>query len=152
MDGLTPKRLKTVITYGTFDLFHIGHLRLLKRAKSMGDRLIVGLSSDKFNEIKGKRSVIPYEQRKEILLGCKYVDDVFPEDNWEQKPDDIRRKGADIFVMGIDWAGKFDDLPCAVAYLPRTENISTTDLKNKLLTYGQTNSTPEPQGHREGSR
>ena len=134
--------MRTVITYGTFDMFHIGHLRLLRRAKQMGDKLLVGLSTDEFNKRKGKKSVIPYEQRKEILLSCRYVDGVFPEEGWEQKLKDIKELGANVFVMGMDWAGHFDDLPCVVAYLPRTEDISTTDLKNKLA-YGQSNSTPK---------
>ena len=125
---------KIVITYGTFDLFHIGHVRLLKRLRNLGDKLIVGLSSDEFNAIKGKKSFFSYEERKEILLSCKYVDDVFPEYNWEQKSSDIKKYNADIFGMGNDWAGKFDDLAeiCEVVYLDRTEDISTTEIKNNL--------------------
>lgn len=125
---------KIVITYGTFDLFHIGHVRLLKRLRNLGDKLIVGLSSDEFNAIKGKKSFFSYEERKEILLSCKYVDDVFPEYNWEQKVLDIKKYNASIFGMGNDWFGKFDNLNkyCKVIYLDRTEDISTTDIKNNL--------------------
>lgn len=124
----------TVITYGTFDLFHIGHVRLLKRLRALGDKLIVGLSSDEFNAIKGKKSFFSYEERKEILLSCKYVDEVFPEYNWEQKIDDVQKYQADIFGMGNDWVGKFDELNayCKVVYLERTEDISTTEIKNNL--------------------
>lgn len=123
-----------VITYGTFDLFHIGHVRLLKRLRALGDKLIVGLSSDEFNAIKGKKSFFSYEERKEILLSCKYVDEVFPEYNWEQKIDDVQKYQADIFGMGNDWVGKFDELNayCKVVYLERTEDISTTEIKNNL--------------------
>jgi glycerol-3-phosphate cytidylyltransferase len=123
--------MKTVITYGTFDLFHVGHVRLLKRLADLGDRLIVGCSTDAFNATKGKKTAMPYEQRVELLRACRYVDDVFPEQNWEQKRHDIERTGADIFAMGDDWAGRFDDLIdiCEVVYLPRTSGISSTDLK-----------------------
>lgn len=123
--------MKTVITYGTFDLFHMGHVRLLKRLRTLGDRLIVGCSTDEFNAIKGKKALITYEQRVEILQSCRYVDDVFPEHHWDQKPDDIRRFGVDIFAMGDDWVGKFDFLSdlCEVVYLPRTESISSTEIR-----------------------
>ena len=126
--------MTTVVTYGTFDLFHIGHVRLLKRLHSLGDRLVVGLSSDEFNTVKGKNVVIPYEDRKEILLSCRYVDDVFQENCWEQKRDDLEREGADIFAMGDDWIGKFDDLQdiVKVVYLPRTQDVSTTELKTVI--------------------
>ena len=128
--------MKTVLTYGTFDLFHIGHVRLLKRLRSLGDRLVVGLSTDSFNELKGKKVIIPFEHRREILLSCQYVDDVFEENTWEQKRDDIVRERADIFAIGDDWAGKFDDLEdiVQVLYLPRTKDISTTELKSVLRT------------------
>lgn len=124
----------TVITYGTFDLFHFGHVRLLKRLKSLGDRLIVGCSTDEFNAIKGKRTVIPYDQRLEVLASCRYVDDVFPEENWDQKRSDVIAHGATIFAMGDDWAGHFDALQdiVQVIYLPRTEDISTTDVKRTV--------------------
>ena len=126
--------MKTVITYGTFDLFHVGHIRLLKRLKDMGGKLIVGISSDEFNSTKGKQSFYSYEERAEIVLSCKYVDQVFPEDDWDQKRGDILKYNASIFAMGNDWQGKFDDLAkvCEVVYLPRTEYISTTSIKEKL--------------------
>lgn len=121
-----------VITYGTFDLFHLGHLRILQRAKELGDYLIVAVSTDEFNRTKGKSCTYPYEQRAEILKAIKYVDEVIPEKNWEQKVDDIKHNGVDIFVMGDDWQGKFDFLEeyCKVVYLPRTEGISSTEIKN----------------------
>lgn len=120
-----------IITYGTYDLFHYGHLQLLKRAKEFGDYLIVGVSTDEFNLIKGKKCVQSYEQRVEILRAIRYVDEVIPENNWEQKVDDILNHNVDIFVMGNDWKGKFDYLGkyCKVLYLKRTVNISTTALK-----------------------
>lgn len=124
--------MKKVITYGTFDLLHYGHVQLLKRAKMLGDHLTVVLSSDEFNALKGKKSVFNYEQRKELLGAIKYVDLILKEDSWEQKRSDIVNNNIDIFVMGDDWKGKFDDLPCEVVYLPRTEIISTTLLKNVI--------------------
>jgi len=128
---------KTVITYGTFDLFHVGHVRLLRRLSGLGDRVVVGCSTDEFNRIKNKKCVMPYAERSEILLSCKYVHDVFPESNWDQKVDDIRNFNADIFAMGDDWAGKFDELReyCDVVYLDRTEGISTTSLKLSAGSY-----------------
>jgi len=131
---LVSNAMTTVVTYGTFDLFHIGHVRLLKRLHSLGDRLVVGLSSDEFNTIKGKKVVIPYEDRKEILLSCRYVDSIFQENCWEQKREDLQREGADIFAMGDDWIGKFDDLQdiVKVVYLPRTRDVSTTELKTVI--------------------
>ena len=126
--------MSTIVTYGTFDLYHVGHVRLLKRLKALGDRLVVGLSTDEFNLVKGKKVVIPYKDRREILLSCKYVDDVFEEHSWEQKREDLIREKADVFAIGDDWAGKFDDLEdlVNVIYLPRTKDISTTDLKTVL--------------------
>lgn len=126
--------MKVVITYGTFDLYHVGHIRLLKRLSEQGDKLIVGISSDEFNLSKGKKSFFSYEERAEIVQSCRYVDEVFPENCWEQKIDDIKKYNADIFAMGDDWEGKFDFLAdtCQVVYLPRTEDISTTDIKTKL--------------------
>lgn len=126
--------MKTVITYGTFDLFHVGHVRLLKRLSGLGDRLVVGISSDEFNEIKGKSSFFSYEERAEIVASCKYVDEVFPEHHWEQKIDDVKKYSATLFAMGDDWQGKFDFLQpyCEVVYLPRTEDISTTSIKSQL--------------------
>ena len=125
---------KTVLTYGTFDMFHIGHLKLLERLASLGNKLIVAVSSDEFNLVKGKKTIIPYEQRAAIVESIKYVDFVIPEYNWEQKIDDIKKYNVDIFSMGHDWEGKFDELKeyCEVVYLPRTEGISTTDLKKAL--------------------
>ncbi len=128
---------RTVITYGTFDMFHIGHLNLLKRLKNMGDNLIVAVSTDEFNEIKGKKTVIPYEQRALIVESIKYVDKVIPENNWDQKIDDIKTYNIDIFSMGNDWVGKFDFLKeyCEVVYLERTMGISTTQLKKSLNSF-----------------
>jgi len=126
--------MKTIITYGTFDILHVGHINLLRRARALGDRLVVGLSTDEFNQGKHKSSLLNYENRKAVLEAIRWVDEVFPESNWEQKVDDIRRYGADIFVMGHDWEGKFDFLSehCQVHYLPRTEAISTTEIKKSL--------------------
>jgi glycerol-3-phosphate cytidylyltransferase len=123
--------MKKIITYGTFDLLHIGHINLLKRSKQLGDYLIVGLSSDEFNAMKDKKSIHTYEERKMILEALKYVDEVIEEKSWEQKIYDIEKYNADIFVMGNDWEGKFDYLKefCEVKYLPRTEGISTTYIK-----------------------
>ena len=126
-----------VITYGTYDLFHVGHLRLLQRAKVLageGGKLIVGVSTDRFNwEEKHKRSAIPYEQRAEIVAALKCVDEVIPEDDWDMKRDIIEKK-IDIFCMGSDWEGKFDFLKevCRVVYFPRTEGISSTELKAEI--------------------
>lgn len=126
--------MKTVLTYGTFDLLHVGHIRLLQRAKELGDYLIVGLSTDEFNLVKHKSAFIPYEQRKEILEAIKFVDLVIPEENWEQKIADLQKHQVDIFVMGDDWLGEFNFLQerCDVVYLPRTQDISSTDLKGQL--------------------
>lgn len=125
---------KIILTYGTFDLLHKGHIRLLKRAKALGDYLIVAISTDEFNAIKGKKSYFNYEDRKEILEAIKYVDEVIPETEWEQKISDVREYDVDIFVMGDDWTGKFDFLKeyCEVIYLPRTEGISATKIKSDL--------------------
>jgi glycerol-3-phosphate cytidylyltransferase len=124
-----------ILTYGTFDLFHIGHLNLLKNLRALGDRLVVGVSSDEFNAIKGKKTVIPYTQRADIVSAVKYVDAVFPECSWDQKRADIASMQATVFAMGDDWVGKFDDLRdlCEVVYLPRTKDISTTDIKTSLI-------------------
>lgn len=126
--------MKRVLTYGTYDLLHYGHLNILKRARELGDYLVVGLSSDEFNESKAKKSVLPYEQRKEFLENIKYVDMVIKEDNWEQKIDDIKKYNIDVFVIGDDWKGKFDYLKeyCEVIYLERTKSISTTEIKKIL--------------------
>lgn len=127
--------MKRVITYGTYDLLHIGHIKLLKRAKALGDYLVVGLSNDEFNAIKNKDCFLPYEQRKAVLEAIRYVDKVIPEENWEQKVKDIKKNKIDVFVMGSDWKGKFDELKkyCEVVYLKRTEHISTTLLKTNIL-------------------
>lgn len=127
--------MKKVITYGTFDLIHHGHINILKRAKENGDYLIVGLSSDEFNAIKGKAAYHSYEERKLILEAIKYVDEVIPEHNWGQKVTDIISNNVDLFVMGSDWEGKFDELMdyCDVLYLPRTEGISTSKIKADLF-------------------
>jgi glycerol-3-phosphate cytidylyltransferase len=127
--------MKTVITYGTFDLFHVGHLNLLRRAKELGDYLIVAVSSDHFNwEEKQKKCEIPDKDRMAIVEAIKYVDKVIPEDSWEQKIEDVKKYNVDVFVMGDDWKGKFDFLKdyCEVVYLPRTEGISSTQLKEDL--------------------
>lgn len=115
-------------------MFHIGHLNLLKRAKALGDYLIVAVSSDEFNAIKGKKTIIPFDQRVEIVRNIKCVDEVIREDSWDQKINDIKEHDVDVFVMGDDWKGKFDFLRkyCDVIYLPRTKNISTTLLKNDI--------------------
>lgn len=129
--------MANVITYGTYDLFHVGHLRLLERAKKLageGGKLIVGVSTDRFNWVeKHKKSAIPYEQRAEIVAALKCVDLVIPEDDWDMKRD-ILQHHVDIFTMGGDWEGKFDQLNevCKVVYLPRTEGISSTELKSGI--------------------
>ena len=132
--NITDGKFKTVLTYGTFDLLHYGHLEILKRASLLGNKLIVGVSTDKFNEIKGKTCVLPYQKRKELLDSLDYVDKVIPENNWDQKVTDIQGNNIDIFVMGDDWEGKFDELKvfCEVIYLPRTKGISSSKLRSIL--------------------
>lgn len=127
--------LKKVITYGTFDLIHSGHINLLRRAKEMGDYLIVAISTDKFNAIKNKKAYHTFEDRKIILKAIRYVDEVIPENTWDQKIEDVKKNQIDLFVMGDDWQGKFDFLNdyCDVVYLPRTKGISTSQIKNTLL-------------------
>ena len=126
--------MKTVLTYGTYDLLHVGHINILKRAKELGDFLIVGLSTDEFNALKGKTSFYTYEQRKSVLEAVKYVDLVIPERSWEQKTDDVKKYNVDIFVMGDDWKGKFDFLSdlCDVLYLPRTPDVSSTQTRKHI--------------------
>ncbi len=127
--------MKKVITYGTFDLLHYGHINLLKRAKEQGDYLIVALSTDEFNwNQKQKKCYFSYEKRKLLLEAIRYVDLVIPEENWEQKISDVKEFKVDTFVMGDDWEGKFDFLKdyCEVVYLPRTPEISTTQIKGDL--------------------
>ncbi|HAM1277231.1 TPA: glycerol-3-phosphate cytidylyltransferase [Listeria monocytogenes] len=126
--------MKKVITYGTFDLIHWGHIRLLERAKALGDYLIVAISTDEFNRIKHKEAYHNFEHRKLILEAIRYVDEVIPESNWEQKLEDVKNRDIDIFVMGDDWEGEFDFLIpyCEVVYLPRTDGISTSKIKDDL--------------------
>lgn len=128
--------MKRVLTYGTFDLLHYGHIRILKRAKELGDYLVVALSTDEFNAIKGKKAYHNYETRKKMLEAIRYVDLVIPENNWEQKLQDVKDYKIDVVVMGDDWAGsdKFDYLKeyCEIAYLERTPGISTSQIKNDL--------------------
>lgn len=124
--------MKRVITYGTYDLLHYGHINLLRRARELGDYLIVALSTDEFNwREKQKKCYFTYEQRKKMLEAIRYVDLVIPEESWEQKNTDVVKYSADVFVIGDDWKGKFDFLKdkCEVVYLPRTPEISTTQIK-----------------------
>ncbi|MEO6819302.1 MAG: glycerol-3-phosphate cytidylyltransferase [Ginsengibacter sp.] len=139
-DSVFRGKYKTVITYGTFDLLHYGHLEILRRAKDLGDKLIVGLSTDEFNKVKGKECEITYERRKQYLESLQFVDLVIPEDKWDQKADDILNNNVDLMVMGDDWKGKFDDLNslCEVIYLPRTKGISTTAIK-AIMKQGESN-------------
>lgn len=127
--------MRRVITYGTFDLLHYGHVNLLRRAKEYGDYLIVAISTDEFNwNEKQKKCYFSYEQRKQLVESIRYVDLVIPEESWTQKADDVKMFKVDTFVMGDDWTGKFDFLKeyCEVVYLPRTPEISTTQIKNDL--------------------
>ena len=128
--------MKRILTYGTFDLLHYGHIRILKRAKELGDYLVVALSTDEFNATKGKKAYHSYETRKKMLEAIRYVDLVIPENNWEQKIQDIKDYKIDVVVMGDDWAGsdKFDYLKeyCEVKFLERTPGVSTTMIKNDL--------------------
>ena len=128
------KKYKRAITYGTYDLFHIGHLRLLKRIANLAEELYVAVSSDEFNALKGKKCIVPFEYRKEIVESLRMVTKVIREDNWEQKISDVQKYDCDLFVMGSDWTGKFDFLKdyCEVIYLPRTEGISTTEIKQEI--------------------
>ena len=133
--------MRKVITYGTFDLLHAGHINLLRRAKELGDYLIVVVSTDEFNwNEKRKKCYFSYEERKKLVEAVRYVDLVIPEENWEQKISDVKEYHVDTFVMGDDWKGKFDFLKdyCEVVYLPRTEGISTTKIKQDLGLNGTT--------------
>lgn len=125
---------KRVLTYGTFDFLHIGHINILRRAKEFGGFLAVGLSTDEFNRVKHKQSYSSFEERKQILEAIRFVDLVIPEERWDQKIEDVKRLEIDILVMGDDWTAKFDFLReyCEVIYLPRTENISSTIIKSGL--------------------
>jgi len=131
--------MKKVITYGTFDLFHIGHLKLIQRAKALGDHLTVAVSTDDFNTLKGKKTLIPYEHRIEIVKNIQGVDEVIPEVCWEQKIKDIQQLGITHFVMGEDWQGNFDELKslCEIIYLPRTANISSTEIRSAIAVLNQ---------------
>ena len=126
--------MKRVITYGTFDTLHFGHIQLLQRARALGDYLIVALSTDEFNAIKGKRAILSWEERKAHLESLRYVDLVIPETTWEQKRGDVTLYHVDIFTMGSDWEGKFDFLSdlCQVVYMPRTEGISSTLIRHAM--------------------
>ena len=129
--------MKRVITYGTFDLLHYGHINLLRRAKALGDYLIVALSTDEFNwREKQKKSYFSYDERKAMLEAIRYVDLVIPEENWGQKKTDVEKYHVDVFVIGDDWTGQFDFLrdQCEVVYLPRTPELSTTKIKTELHT------------------
>ena len=133
--------MRKVITYGTFDLLHAGHINLLRRAKELGDYLIVVVSTDEFNwNEKQKKCYFSYEERKKLVEAVRYVDLVIPEENWDQKISDVIEYHVDTFVMGDDWKGKFDFLKdyCEVVYLPRTEGISTTKIKQDLGLNGTT--------------
>ncbi|MBD3107618.1 glycerol-3-phosphate cytidylyltransferase [Bacillus sp. AGMB 02131] len=132
---------KRILTYGTFDLLHYGHINLLRRAKELGGELIVGLSTDEFNQLKDKKSYYSYEYRKLMLESIRYVDKVIPENTWEQKVQDIKDNKIDIFLMGDDWEGKFDFLAeyCEVIYLPRTVGVSTTKIKSDLFNDNSSN-------------
>lgn len=127
--------MKKIITYGTYDLFHHGHINLIKRAKELGDYLIVGISTDEFNEKeKNKDTYFTYDERKLVVESLKYVDEVIPELTWNQKIEDVKKYDIDIFVIGDDWKGKFDFLKeyCEVVYLDRTEGVSSTKMKHDL--------------------
>jgi len=134
--GGPDAHMKRVLTYGTFDLLHHGHIRILQRAKSLGDFLVVAVSTDEFNAGKGKEAFHDYETRKEIVEAIRYVDLVIPEKSWDQKIDDVKKYDIDIVVMGDDWADsdRFDYLKdyCDLVFLPRTEGISTTGIKDDL--------------------
>lgn len=140
--------MKKVITYGTFDLLHYGHINILKRAKQLGDYLIVAISTNEFNEIKGKKCYFSYEERKKLVESIRYVDLVIPENNWEQKINDVKEFQVDTFVIGDDWEGEFDFLKeyCEVVYLPRTPEISTTRIKEDLNITDNQNNT---ENHKE---
>lgn len=130
----TRRAPSVAITYGTYDLFHIGHVKLFRRIKERWDFLVVAVSTDEFNASKGKRSAVPFEDRIELVRACRYVDLAIAESNWEQKAQDIQRHGAQAFVMGDDWLGRFDELKalCEVVYLPRTQGVSSSELKQHI--------------------
>jgi len=126
--------MKTVLTYGTFDVFHIGHLNMLQRLRNLGDRLIVGVSTDEFNALKNKSSLLCYEDRAAVVAAIRYVDLVIPERSWDQKIEDINKYNVSVFGIGDDWVNKFDNLKayCEVVYLPRTMGVSSTKVRNIL--------------------
>lgn len=129
-----PRTGTVALTYGTFDLFHVGHVRLFQRIKQRWDHLIVAVSTDEFNAVKGKKAVVPFADRVEVVRACRYVDEVIAEQAWDQKEQDVRTHGVDAFVMGDDWVGRFDFLQplCEVVYLPRTEGVSSSLLKQQV--------------------
>lgn len=144
--------MKRILTYGTFDLLHFGHIEILRRAKELGDYLVVAVSTDEFNAIKNKKSYHDYETRKKMLEAIRYVDLVIPENTWEQKRDDVLNYKIDTVVMGSDWENNenFECLKdiCEVVYLPRTEGISTTKIKKDLGLKEENNGDnplPEPE-------
>jgi glycerol-3-phosphate cytidylyltransferase len=134
MSNQGERRFRRAITYGTFDLLHYGHLNLLRRIADLADEVVVGVSTDGFNEIKGKRSMTSFEHRSELVAALRMVSRVIPEESWDQKRRDIVENGIDLFVMGDDWVGKFDELGdvCEVMYLPRTSGISSTMLRDAV--------------------
>jgi len=148
--------MKRVLTYGTYDLLHYGHIRLLKRARELGDYLIVAISTDEFNEIKKKKAYHDYETRKEMLETIRYVDLVIPEKNWEQKKNDVKTYKVDVVCMGSDWEGDehFESLRknCDVVYLDRTQGVSTSQIKKdlNLVNYKKNvNQIPEEKQHKK---
>jgi glycerol-3-phosphate cytidylyltransferase len=134
-----PRRAVRAITYGTYDLFHVGHVNLFRRIKERCDHLIVAVSTDEFNAVKGKASTMGFSDRCALVAACRYVDEVIAENAWDQKERDIAQHHADLFVMGGDWAGRFDHLAalCEVLYLPRTEGVSSTSLKQIVTAQGR---------------
>jgi glycerol-3-phosphate cytidylyltransferase len=142
-----PARLHSIaLTYGTYDLFHIGHVRLFERIKQRYDRLVVAVSTDEFNAVKGKRSVVPFADRVAMIQACRHVDEVIAETDWGQKARDIAAYGADALVMGSDWTGHFNEFRtlCDVVYLPRTEHVSSTELKTDIVSRAL---APTPMAH-----
>lgn len=133
----TEKPFRRALTYGTFDLFHVGHVRLLKRIFELSDRLYVGVSTDEFNSAKGKKAINSYKARAEVVGACRYVHEVFPESSWEQKHKDIERLSVDLLAMGDDWSGHFGELSAVVKilYLPRTPAVSTSEIIEWIQDY-----------------
>lgn len=134
LSGSDRRATTVALTYGTFDLFHVGHVRLFERIKRHYDQLIVAVSTDEFNAIKGKTAVMPFADRVAMVRACRWVDQVIAEENWDQKERDIAGHGVHAFVMGDDWSGRFDHLRrlCDVLYLPRTEGVSSSLLKQQV--------------------